>query len=133
MYKFFFRFCLRKNRYFYIRLTQKVLQTRSGSYVYYCSFVLAQNCRTIERILILQKKAFRIINFQPTNSHTSPLFKQSSILKFQDKICLENILFLSKSLNIFNFSSDQRNYETSSSTQDNLVKLFNKTNRFGNY
>ena len=30
------------------------------------------------------KKAFRIINFQPSNPHTSTLFKQSSILKFQD-------------------------------------------------
>ena len=48
---------------------------------------------------ILQKKAVRIINFQPRISHTKPLFKQSSILKFQDKICLGNILFVSKSLN----------------------------------
>ena len=88
------------------------------------------------------KKAVRIINFQPRNSHTSPLFKQSSILKFQDKICLENILFVSKSLNnlslsVFNtwfsFSSDQHNYETSSSPQGNLTKLFYKTNRFGKY
>ena len=44
-------------------------------------------------------KAIRIINFQPRNFHTSPLFKQNSILKFQDKICLENILFISKTLN----------------------------------
>ena len=74
------------------------------------------------------KKAIRIINFQPRNFHTSPLFKQDSILKFQDKVCLENILFVSKSLNnlspsIFNtwfsLSSDQHNYETSSSTQGN--------------
>ena len=74
--------------------------------------------------------------------HSSPLFKQNSILKFQYKICLENILFLSKSLNNvtpsvfstwFSFSSDQRNYETSSSTQGNLTKLFCKTNRYGKY
>ena len=79
----------------------------------------------------------RIINFQPYNSHTSPLFKQNSILKFQDKICLENILFVSKSLNnltlsvfstAFSFSSDQHNYETSISTQGNLTKRFCKTN-----
>ena len=90
-------------------------------------------------ISILQKKAVRIINFQPKNFHTSPLFKQNSILKFQDKICLENILFVSKSLNnlspsIFNtrfsFFSDQHNYETSSFTQGNLMKLFYKTNRY---
>ena len=75
-----------------------------------------------QRIVTLQKETVRIINFQPRNSHTSPLFKQSSILKFQDKVCLENILFVSKSLNnlspsVFNtwfsFSSDQHNYETS--------------------
>ena len=74
--------------------------------------------------------------------HTRPLFMQNSILKFQDRICLENILFVSKSLNnlspsIFNtwfsFSSDQHNYETSSSTQGNLMKLFYKTNRYVKY
>ena len=112
------------------------------SYLSYCCLVWAQNCSSIKQILILQKKAVRIINFQPSNSHTSPLFKQNFILKFQDKICLENILFVSKSLNnlspsIFNtwfsFSSDQHNYETSSSTQGNLMKLFYKTNRYGKY
>ena len=60
----------------------------------------------------------------------------------QGKICLENILFVSKSFNnlspsVFNtwfsFSSDQHNYETSSSTQGNLTKLFYKTNRYGKY
>ena len=49
----------------------------------------------------LQKKTVRLINFQPRNFHTSPLFKQYLISKFQDKICLENILFKSKSLNNF--------------------------------
>ena len=47
----------------------------------------------------MQKKAVRIIYFQLRNFHTSPLFKQNFILKFQDKICLENILFVSKTLN----------------------------------
>ena len=70
------------------------------------------------------------------------MFKQNSILKFQDKICLENILFVSKSLNnlspsVFNtwfsFPSDQHNYETSSSTQGNLIKRFYKTKRYGKY
>ena len=112
------------------------------SYLSYCCLVWAQNYSTIQRIIILQKKAIRIINLQPRNFHTSPLFKQNSILKFQDKICLENILFVSKSLNnlspsVFNtwfsFSSDQHNYETSSSTQCSLTKLFYKTNKYGKY
>ena len=62
--------------------------------------------------------------------------------KFQDKICLGNILFVTRSLNnlplpVFNtqfsFSSDQHNCETSSSTQGNLIDLFYKTNRYGKY
>ena len=110
----------------------------------YWSLACAQNYSTIERVLILQEKAFRIINFQPMNSHTSPLFQQSPILQFQYKICLENILFVSISLNnlpppVFNtwvsFSSDQHNYETPSSTQGNFINLsrFCKKNRFGKY
>ena len=95
--------------------------------------------------MILQKRLLEFtINFQPRNCHTSlpALFKQNFILKFQDKICLENTLFVSKYLNnlspsIFNtwfsFSSDQHNYETSSSTQGNLMELFYKTDRHGKY
>ena len=112
------------------------------SYLSYCCLAWAHNFSTIQRILILQKRLFIkgwIINFQPKNFHTSPLFKQNSILKFHKKICQENILFVSKSLNnlspsIFNtrfsFFSDQHNYETSSFTQGNLMKLFYKTNRY---
>ena len=112
------------------------------SYLSYCCLVWTQNCSTIQQIVILQKKAVRVIKFQPRNSQTSHLFKQSSILKFQDKICLENTLFVSKSLNnlstsVFNtwfsFSSDQHNYETSNSTEGNLTKLFYSTNRYGKY
>ena len=92
--------------------------------------------------MILQEKAVRFINSEPRNSRTSPLFKQNSILKFQDKICLENILFVSKSLNDltpsvfstwFSFSSAQHNSETSSSTQGNMRILFHKTIRYRKY
>ena len=104
-------------------------------YLSYLCLAWAQNYSTIQRIIILQKKAIRIINLQPINFHNSPLFKQNSILKFQDKICIENVLLVSKSLNnlspsIFNtwfsFPSDQHNYETSRSTWGNLIKLRQK-------
>ena len=68
------------------------------SYLSYCCLVWGQNRSTIQQILILQKTSVKIINFQPRNSHTSPLFKKNFIIKFQDKICLENVLFVSKSL-----------------------------------
>ena len=45
------------------------------------------------------RKALRIINFQPRNYHSSLLFKRSFILKFSDKVTLENTLFVSKSIN----------------------------------
>ena len=124
-------------KYFSLKILRAIYFGIFDSYLPYCCLVWAQNFSTIQR-----KRTARIINFQPRNFHTSPLFRQNSILKFQDKICLENILFASKSLNnlspsIFNtwfsFSSDQHNYETSSSTQGNPIKLFYKTNRYGKY
>ena len=43
--------------------------------------------------------SFRIINNQPRNSHASLLYKKSSILKFEDKIRINNIILISKSIN----------------------------------
>ena len=130
-------------KYVSLKILKSIYFAIFDSYLSYCCLVWAQNHSTIQRILILQKKAVRIINFQARSSHTSPLFKLNFILKFQDKICLENVLLVSKSLinNLissvfrtwFSFSSDQHNYETSSSTQGNLTKLFYKTNRYGKY
>ena len=126
-------------KYVSCKILRSIYFVICDSYLSYCCLVWAQNCSTIQRIVILQKKAIRIINFQPRNSHTNHLFKQSSIFY---NICLEDILFISKSLNnlspsVFNtwfrFSSDQHNYETSSSTQVNLTKLFYKTNKYGKY
>ena len=100
----------------------------------------SQNCHAINQLVVLQKKAFRIIYFQLRNSHSSPLFKKSYILKFSDKVNLENTLFVSKSINnllpsLFNnwfvSLSDQHNYETSWSSLDNLHKPSNKSNTYG--
>ena len=130
-------------KYVSLKILKSIYFAIFDSCLSYCCLVSAQNHSKIQRILILQKKnKVRIINFQPRNPHTSALFKQNFILKFQDKICLENVLFVSKSLNNltlsvfsawFSFSSDQHKYETSSSTQGNLTKLFYKTNRYGKY
>ena len=38
------------------------------SYLSYCCLAWAQNCSTIQRIVILQKNAIRITSFQPRNS-----------------------------------------------------------------
>ena len=106
----------------------------------YCSLVWAQNYNAINRLVILQKKALRIMNYQPRNSHTSPLFRKAAVLKFKDKINLENILFISKSINnllpsLFNnwfvFSSDTHKYNTSWSSNNKLQKYSYRTNTYG--
>ena len=88
----------------------------------YCSLVWAQNYNAINRLVILQKRALIIMNYQPRNSHTSPLFRKTSVLKLKDKINLENILFITKSINnllpsLFNnwfvVSSDTHKYNNS--------------------
>ena len=94
----------------------------------------------MSRIVILQKKALRIMNFQSRDSHSSPLVKPNHILKFEDKILIENILFINKSLNNllppifknwFTFCSDVHNYQTVSSTSDKIFKPSYRTDSFG--
>ena len=69
-------------KYVSLKILRPIYFAIFDSYLSYCCLVRAQNFSTIQQIVILQKKAVRIINFQPRNFHTSPLFKQNSILKF---------------------------------------------------
>ena len=80
------------------------------------------------------------MHYQPRNSHTSLLFRKSAVLKFKDKINLENILFISKSINNlspslfknwFAFSSDTHKYNISWSSNDKLQKYSYRTNTYG--
>ena len=80
------------------------------------------------------------MNFQPQISHAIPLFRKTSVVNFKDKINLENILFISESINnllpsIFNnwsvFSSDIHIYNTSWSFNDKLQKYSYRTNTYG--
>ena len=80
------------------------------------------------------------MNDQLRNSHTSPLLRKAAVLKFKDKINLENISFISKSINnlshsLFNnwfvFSSDTHKYNTSWSSNDKLQKYSYRTNTYG--
>ena len=72
-------------KYVSLKILRSIYFATFDSYLSYCCLVWAQNFSTIQRIIILQKRVVRIINFQPRNFHTSPLFKQNSILKFQIK------------------------------------------------
>ena len=78
-----------------------------------------------------------IYNFRFNWFWLAQIFKK----KLRERLELNKIAFAisSKKIKTSNlylelvFSSDQHNYETSSSTQGNLIKLFYKTNRYGKY
>ena len=65
------------------------------------------------------------MNLQSRDSHSNPPFRSNHILKFEDEILIENIIFISKSFNDllpsifkswFTFCFDVHNYHTVSST-----------------
>ena len=93
----------------------------------------------MSRILTLQKKAMRIITFQSRNCHWSPLFSKLKLLRFNDKVHLENVLLISKFINslsppVFNnwftFCSNVHSYETTSSDSCKLFKLSFRSNLY---
>ena len=98
-----------------------------------------QNLHTLSRIIIIQKKAWRIMNFQSRDSHSSLLFKSNHVLKLENKILTVNILFISKSFNNllppifkswFTFCSDVHNHHTVSSTADSIFKPRYRTDSY---
>ena len=64
----------------------------------YLCIAWAQNFHTVRRLFIVQKKALRIMNFKDQLFQSSLRFFSNNILKFGDKIILEDILFVSKSV-----------------------------------
>ena len=62
------------------------------SHINYTNLIWGQNVHSAFRIATLQKKAIRIINNQPRNSHSSLLFKKSNILRSEDKILINIII-----------------------------------------
>ena len=52
------------------------------SHINYANLIWGENVNSAFRIVTLEKKAIRIINNQPRNSHSCFLFKKSNILKF---------------------------------------------------
>ena len=90
--------------------------------------------------LSFKKMILRIISFQPRDFHSSPLFKRHDLLKFKDRIQLENVLLVSKYFNNFlplifdnwlTVWSDIHNYNASVSSTGNLFKPLFWTNLYG--
>ena len=91
---------LSKVRHFVHKNTLKsIYHAIFESHLFYSCLVWAQNINSIKRLYILQKKSLRLMYFLNRNAHTTPLFKDSHILKFPDKIALENCIFIKNYFN----------------------------------
>ena len=109
------------------------------THINYSNLIWGQNINAVIRVVTLQKKTLRIMNFQSRDSHSSPSFKFNRILKLEDKILIENILFINKLFNNllptifkswFIFCCDIHNYQTVSSTSDKIFKPSYRTDSF---
>ena len=112
------------------------------SHLTYSCIVLAQIINTVNRLIVLQKRTLRIMNFKDQLFPWSPLFSENNILKFNEKITLEIILFVNKSINRqmppifydwFTFSEDLRRYETCWSVTDHLSIPTFRTQKYGRF
>ena len=133
---------LKIRNYVNMKTSRSIYFAIFDSHLRYSCIVCAQNINTVRRLIILQKKALRIMNFKAQLFHSSPLFSSNNILKFGDKITLENILFVSKSINtqvpsIFNdwftFSGNLHRYETCWSATNHLNIPTFRTQKYGHF
>ena len=122
-----------KIRYFVgIETLKQLYYTSIYPYLTYALTVWSNTYATnINVLILLQKKVVRIITLPSFKSHTSPLFRQLSLLKFPDLICflIQNALFLfdfhTGNLptifdNFFKNVTEVHNYNTRSSTKQLL-------------
>ena len=93
-----------------------------------------------QNVSILQKKALRIMNFEPLNAHITSLFKNFNILKFADIINVESCIFINNCFNQDSFSifnenfklvSTMHSYNTRAARNGLLFVPSYKTVRFG--
>ena len=110
------------------------------SHINYANLIWRQNLNSKLRIITSQEKDLRIINNQPGNSDSGPLFKKGNVLKFEDKILVSNIISISKSINNllqpifkdwFIFCSEIHNYDTVLSSTDKLFRRSYRTDSYG--
>ena len=121
-------------------LLKSVYYALFESHLNYACTVWGQNIHTTNRLFILQKKALRTLHFKQRNTHSNPLFLESEIIKFPDKVKIENCLFVSKYFHNklpstfnkwFTFSSNSHKYETTFASQGNLKVPSVRTTSYG--
>ena len=64
-------------------------------YLNYCNLIWGGTFSThLQPVRVMQKKILRLVNFQPYNSHSSPLFKKCNILKLDDLHLFKKSVFM---------------------------------------
>ena len=109
------------------------------THIKYANLIRGQKPEFQVKIYYLKEQSSRIINTQPKNSHSCPLFKKSNIRRFEDKTLIGNIIFIIKSINNlpspifkngFIFCSEIHNFDTASSPTDKLFKPSYRTDSY---
>ena len=107
-------------------LLKQIYYSQFHSHITYGCQLWGFKPNRISTTFILQKKAIRLISFANKDAHTDPLFKDLEILKLNDVITSNNILFVHKTLNgnspnhfdnFFSKVQRQHNYNTSRNTR----------------
>ena len=109
------------------------------SYLLYGCLVWSYtNQGNINRLTKLQKKCIRILTFSNFNSHTGPLFYELKLLKFEDIVINQKILFMYDTFQdhipdqlkkLFTFNKTIHSYETRSQLLFHISEA--KTTKFG--
>ena len=107
----------------------------------YCSQIWGQpKNQHVSRIIRLQNRALRIINFADYRSPKEILYRQTNILKFADNIQVSNFLFVHDCLNgnipscLENTFAKQNNihsYMTKASIQNQVTLPRSRTEQYG--
>ena len=109
-------------------------------YLHYANTVWVQHKISLNRLLLLQKKALRIISFECRNAHSNPLFYRHEIVKLHMIKSLLKIAFLSVNLLILIFHQfsiiglpfpHSHRYKTSCSLKGFLKVYIANTNKYG--
>ena len=79
-----------------ISLLKNFYYATFSSNLLYGSQVWGQSSNTVVKkdITVLQKKAVRITTFLDCIEHSTPIFKELTILKVDDNICVQNCHFV---------------------------------------
>ena len=80
-------------------LLKQIYYSHFHSHLSYGCQVWGQTSAAISQTVLLQKKAIRLMSFAPVDAPSSPLFKNLNILKLNDLITTNNIIFVHKTLN----------------------------------